>query len=62
MATQAEIDEIPHIRNWRDKLLEKTRHWEGSGTVDQLAYRQSLKDIENQPDFPSNLTWPTKPE
>jgi hypothetical protein len=61
MATQAENDAIPHIRNWRDKLLEDTSHWEGSGTTAQLAYRQSLTDIEDQPDFPSDVTWPIKP-
>lgn len=31
-------------------------------TAEQAAYRQALRDITNQPGFPTDITWPTKPE
>ena len=31
-------------------------------TSEQTAYRQALRDITDQADFPDNITWPTKPE
>tara|TARA_B110000858_G_C17456525_1_gene316537 strand:+ start:287 stop:568 length:282 start_codon:yes stop_codon:yes gene_type:complete len=30
-------------------------------TEAQAAYRQALRDISDQADFPENVTWPTKP-
>lgn len=62
MYTDAENHLIELIHAKKDKILSETNHWEGSGTADQLAYRQSLRDIEDQPDFPFNITWPIKPE
>jgi hypothetical protein len=39
--------------------------WHNTLTTDQQAelatYRQSLLDVPQQADFPSNHTWPTKP-
>jgi hypothetical protein len=31
-------------------------------TSEQTAYRQALRDITAQAGFPTNVTWPTKPE
>ena len=31
-------------------------------TTEQAAYRQALRDIPSQAGFPTNVTWPTKPE
>ena len=31
-------------------------------TTEQLEYRQSLRDITNQEEYPITITWPTKPE
>lgn len=55
------------VRSNRDSLLSEC-DWtqfndspiSGSTLTDWQTYRQSLRDITNQPD-PFNITWPTKP-
>ena len=52
-------------RRIRDGLLKETDLW---GLADypasqaQLDYRQALRDITDQAGFPTNITWPIKPE
>ena len=49
----------------RDKLLAATDVWALSDrtmTAEQTAYRQALRDITDQSGFPTDITWPTKPE
>lgn len=49
----------------RDKLLAETDWWALSDrtmTAEQTAYRQALRDITDQAGFPTDITWPTKPE
>jgi hypothetical protein len=53
------------IRNRRDALIASTDWWvmpDRTATADQLAYRQALRDITAQAGFPTDITWPTKPE
>ena len=53
------------IRNERDKLIAETDWWATSDrtmTAEQTAYRQALRDITDQSGFPTDITWPTKPE
>ena len=61
MYTDAETKEREDIINIRNGLLEETNHWIGSGTAEQLSYRQALSDIEEQPNFPC-VSLPVKPE
>ena len=52
-------------RRERDSFLASTDWWvmpDRTATADQLAYRQALRDITAQAGFPTNVTWPTKPE
>ena len=54
--------EAPSLRN---DLLAETDWWATSDrtmTAEQTAYRQALRDITDQDGFPTNITWPTKPE
>lgn len=54
------------IRNLRNELL-KESDWtqlpDVSNTISTnwSSYRQSLRDITNQPGFPWSVTWPTEP-
>jgi hypothetical protein len=53
------------IRQERDELIAPTDVWALSDrtmTAEQTAYRQALRDITDQDGFPTNITWPTKPE
>jgi hypothetical protein len=53
------------VRNKRDYLIAATDVWALSDrtmTAEQTAYRQSLRDITDQAGFPTDITWPTKPE
>ena len=53
------------VRQERDQLIAKTDVWALSDrtmTAEQTAYRQALRDISSQDGFPTNITWPTKPE
>tara|TARA_R110000822_G_scaffold105031_1_gene232332 strand:- start:27 stop:263 length:237 start_codon:yes stop_codon:yes gene_type:complete len=52
-------------RSVREFLLEHTDVWALSDrtmTAEQTAYRQALRDIPDQAGFPTDITWPTKPE
>lgn len=55
-----------NIRSKRDSLLAETDWTQvNDAPVDQAAwatYRQALRDITAQAGFPSNVTWPNKPE
>lgn len=51
-------------RSKRDELLKATDHYGLSDvtmTDAMTAYRQALRDVPQQTDFPSSITWPTKP-
>jgi hypothetical protein len=51
-------------RSQRDLLLSETDHYGLSDVTmsDEMAtYRQALRDVPQQSDFPSTITWPTKP-
>ena len=54
-------------RQHRNSLL-ATSDWSQAFDVPQAirdsyaAYRQALRDVPQQPGFPENITWPTKPE
>jgi hypothetical protein len=53
------------IRTRRSNDLAETDWWATSDrtmTAEQTAYRQALRDITGQAGFPTNITWPTKPE
>ena len=52
-------------RATRDKLLKATDHYGLSDvtmSADMATYRQALRDVPQQTDFPGTITWPTKPE
>jgi len=51
-------------RKKRDALLAETDHYALSDVTmsDAMAtYRQALRDVPQQTDFPTSITWPTKP-
>ena len=53
------------IRDERNYLISETDVWALSDrtmTDAQTAYRQALRDITGQAGFPTDITWPTKPE
>ena len=53
------------IMSERDNLIAATDWWATSDrtmTAEQTAYRQALRDITDQAGFPTDITWPTKPE
>lgn len=48
----------------RDDLLTETDWWAMSDrtmTDAEVTYRQALRDVPAQADFPTSITWPTKP-
>ena len=54
---------------WRNKLLalsDWTQSADSPLTDEKKAewatYRQALRDITDQPSYPENIQWPTKPE
>ena len=60
-----ESDLSAQIRHLRNDNLTETDWWATSDrtmTADQTAYRQALRDITSQAGFPTDITWPTKPE
>lgn len=49
----------------RDDLLKETDHYGLSDvtmTDAMTTYRQALRDVPQQAEFPHTITWPTKPE
>jgi hypothetical protein len=55
------------IRAARDRMLAET-DWTQNGDVPQatkdlwMPYRQALRDITDQPDFPNSVVWPVPPQ
>jgi hypothetical protein len=52
-------------RATRDDLLKATDHYglsDVSMSEAMTTYRQALRDVPQQTDFPQTITWPTKPE
>jgi len=52
-------------RSQRDELLKATDHFALSDVAmsdEMTTYRQSLRDVPQQADFPNTINWPTKPE
>ena len=53
------------VRAKRNDLLSQTDTWglaDYPATAEQTTYRQALRDIPSQAGFPTDITWPTKPE
>ena len=51
-------------RGKRDGLLKETDHYGLSDvtmSTEMTTYRQALRDVPQQTDFPSTINWPTKP-
>ena len=64
LSNTGEMSDVP-ARSIRDSLLSETDWWATSDrtmTAEQTAYRQALRDITDQAGFPTDITWPTKPE
>jgi hypothetical protein len=48
----------------RDELLKETDHYALSDvtmSAEMTTYRQALRDVPQQTDFPNTITWPEKP-
>jgi len=57
-------DLASNARSERDVLLSATDWASGSDLVmssGMTAYRQALRDVPQQSDFPDTIEWPTKP-
>ena len=53
------------VRRERNLMIKETDLWglaDYPATAEQTAYRQALRDITAQAGFPTDITWPTKPE
>jgi len=51
-------------RQKRNGLLAETDYFGASDVTmssDMTAYRQALRDVPQQTDFPTSINWPTKP-
>ena len=63
--TEYFVEDASAIRLYRNKLLAET-DWAGASDVtmsdSMRVYRQALRDIPQQPDFPNRFTIPNKPE
>lgn len=63
-AASADDRKAEAVRSERDSLLSET-DWMASTDVTLSdawkTYRQALRDVPAQSDFPNNVTWPTKP-
>ena len=60
--TDLELSEM--LRGKRDFLLEQTDKFAMADRTinpDMINYRQALRDLTDQPEFPRNVTWPIKP-
>jgi hypothetical protein len=64
--SQEQLDGISiSVRQQRNTLIAETDWWATSDrtmTAEQTAYRQALRDITDQAGFPTDITWPAKPE
>ena len=60
-----EETKMSNVRNHRDMLLQQTDWMMFSDTATPsqawLDYRQALRDVPSQAEFPDNIIWPTKP-
>jgi len=60
-----DADAAASVRTTRDAKLAET-DWTGMSDVtmaaEMAAYRQALRDITAQEEFPSTVNWPVKPE
>ena len=61
------LEEEKKIRNIRNKKLQDTDWTQLRDIPKKLQekwakYRQELRDLTNQPDFPLNVMWPKKPD
>ena len=64
VADKSDADKELGIRAKRDRLLEETDHYGLSDvtmSTEMTTYRQALRDIPQQTDFPTTVTWPTMP-
>jgi len=66
--TQEELENIVfsrQVRTKRDKILAESDWTQvADAPVDKAAwatYRQSLRDIPQQAEFPTNVVWPVEP-
>ena len=63
--TKLEADKAAAERTKRDSLLAAT-DWQALSdmtmTAEMTTYRQALRDVPAQADFPQTITWPTAPE
>ena len=63
-ATDQRVGDVV-VRPKRNALIAETDWWATSDrtmSAEQIAYRQALRDITAQSGFPTDVTWPTKPE
>jgi len=64
--TVIEADQIAQTRSTRNLLLAETDWTQvADAPVSQVAwatYRQLLRDVPSQAEFPTTIAWPTKPE
>jgi len=65
LVTTYESNDAEFVSQHRNKLLAET-DWAGASDVTMSdamrTYRQALRDIPQQPDFPNRFTIPNKPE
>lgn len=62
--TLANDDLAKSARSKRDGLLKETDHYGLSDvtmSTEMTTYRQALRDVPQQTDFPGTINWPTKP-
>ena len=69
--TQEEVDvdiavKAARVRAQRNQLLKDSDWTQGKDIPDEVStvwatYRQALRDIPNQEEFPTNVTWPVAP-
>jgi len=59
--TRSQRNALLAMSDWTDTLSAKNRL--GQELYDQWqTYRQALRDITDQPDYPRNVIWPTPPQ
>jgi agmatine/peptidylarginine deiminase len=63
-ASEKEAQLASNARSERSGLLSET-DWAGQSDVimsaEMTTYRQALRDVPQQSDFPDNINWPTAP-
>jgi len=65
ISNKSEDEAESNVIVYRDCILAETDHLtlpENKLSAEMSTYRQALKDIPSQEEFPFNVTWPTKPE